>query len=274
VRETGIEGAINVHRTGLTSGFRTKEAALAFARLVLRPRSAQWQGSKAQPAASAEEDADAKGVPRPRENVWDRARVPAGDIGSAGSEPAFDRWSLKKGRARDGYGSRPEPSTPPKMSKRTESSEEVLYYAIWFHQFRTETLTANFPLNEGDWVIAEAERGLDIGRVVGGSSPRDPRNAVRIPKIVRLATPTDMAFLPEKRREEQKGLEICHRCVIGQNMDIIGVEWPFDGPTVRIYYCAPQGVDYKPLIPLLCRELHHRIWLHRVYEPHYGSFAK
>jgi hypothetical protein len=261
VRETGIEGAMYVHRSGLTAGFKTKEAALAFARLVLRP---PWMAPR---ELSEQEDfyvprTDryvARSIPQSPPRAATPASPPRAD---SPDSPPREFSSPAKAVYR-----------PPNLA-RNRPDEPVFYYSVCFHQYHIETLTSNLTLDAGDFVLSTAERGLDIGRVVCAFRHDDHKHRGRMTRIVRRATPADLTVVPETRGDEQKALEICHRCILGENMDIVGVEYPFEGPKWALYFYSPKGVDYKPLLARLTQALRHRIWMHRVEEQQCGPFPR
>ena len=116
--------------------------------------------------------------------------------------------------------------------------------------------TLGLAVEVGEHVIVEAERGIDLGRVVryGDQIPRDPLRVDAFNderrKIVRCATEEDVLNRVEQRaKEDDAFLDFQRRiCARRLAMKPVDVEWQFDGKKVRFYFTAEHRVDFRALV--------------------------
>jgi cell fate regulator YaaT (PSP1 superfamily) len=134
---------------------------------------------------------------------------------------------------------------------------------VCFHQNRTETLIAQFPCPDGAYVITDADRGFDIGQIVAPTERPSPRDLKAIRSILRLATPEEIARIPEKESRELTALQLCQTKVreLALPMEITGAECQFDGKKLTFYYSASRFVDFRDLVRGLFRVFGTRIWM-------------
>lgn len=113
-----------------------------------------------------------------------------------------------------------------------QTPSHVSWCLVEFKAGRSEVYYSLIPVEKEDWVIVEADRGRDLGKVVAKDLPPDqvtlllqststgiweePRlqqqQQMTIPtpkRICRLATSAEITLLVTKRQDEQKALLIC-----------------------------------------------------------------
>ncbi|KAH0791516.1 PSP1 C-terminal conserved region family protein [Histomonas meleagridis] len=139
------------------------------------------------------------------------------------------------------------------------------YYTVKFNMYRSSCFYTNqdLKIQIGDYVLTEADRGYDIGVVVGivtKPSPRDQRSAKM---ILRIAQQYEIDQLQQKAERELRALELCQAKVIeyALPMKIIGAEFQFYGKKLTFYYTSSHYIDFRTLVRTLFKVFGTRIWM-------------
>jgi cell fate regulator YaaT (PSP1 superfamily) len=128
-------------------------------------------------------------------------------------------------------------------------------------------------LRSGDYVVVQADRGLDMGRVnLMGELVRLRLKArgldiqAEFPRIVRRATAEDMARYEANRAREEEAFRICRRHIerLNLSMKLVDAEWQFDGKKLTFYFTAEHRVDFRQLVRDLAAEFRTRIELRQI----------
>jgi cell fate regulator YaaT (PSP1 superfamily) len=130
--------------------------------------------------------------------------------------------------------------------------------------FETDDLT---ELKLDDIVLANTERGEELGRIAAGPAEQgegervDPAN-----RLVRLATPEDLANAEELHRKEREALSVYRRLVTKHKLDMkpTDVEFSFDGTRAVFYFVAEERVDFRDLVRDLAAEFHTRVDMRQI----------
>jgi cell fate regulator YaaT (PSP1 superfamily) len=123
------------------------------------------------------------------------------------------------------------------------------------------------PLQQGDQVIAETQRGVDMGDVKTKIKEVDPDHvALPLRKVVRVATSDDLARREANRAREESALTLCRKRVEARRlpMKLLTSEYAFDGSQVVFYFSAEGRIDFRELVKDLASVLRTRIQLHQV----------
>jgi cell fate regulator YaaT (PSP1 superfamily) len=136
---------------------------------------------------------------------------------------------------------------------------------LWFDPRDTDAI-------EGDHVICETERGLEIG--LATEDPRDVSYSeykrvcgdAPLRPVVRLATDEDLELAEELAEAGDKAMPVFRRYAEQEGLDMkpVGVEYLFDGDKVVCYFSADDRVDFRQLVRSLSRELHRRIDMRQI----------
>lgn len=140
------------------------------------------------------------------------------------------------------------------------------------------------PLRTGEFVIVEAERGLDFGQVsatgdlaarkcerCGGCAAADsasdadtPRDKVR--RVMRRATETDRRTAHELRSQEEDVRRKVREKVQahGLLMKVSDAEWQWDRNRLTVYFTAEKRVDFRALVRDLASSFRTRIELRQI----------
>ena len=122
-------------------------------------------------------------------------------------------------------------------------------------------------LRVGDYVIVEAERGVDLGWVAiceGVELKRRHNQPLR--KLQRHASVGEIERIPILRKEDQEALDICRDRAANFNLEmkVIDAETQFDGNRVTFYFTAEHRVDFRELVRDLASIFRTRIELRQV----------
>ncbi|OHS94249.1 hypothetical protein TRFO_39560 [Tritrichomonas foetus] len=139
------------------------------------------------------------------------------------------------------------------------------YYQVQFNQFHKELFQANrnLTINQNDFVLTEADRGYDIGRIIAIVRRPPIREVQNAKKIIRIATQHEVAQLPQKDMREQRALQIGRAKVAEFQlpMSLTAAEFQFDGNKLTFYYQASSYIDFRNLVKALFRIFQIRIWM-------------
>lgn len=137
-------------------------------------------------------------------------------------------------------------------------------------------------LKIGTYVKVEADRGEDLGIVVGklsaekysysrasftaGMGPSGPAGVNDLKRIIRLATHDEVSLLSVKRDEEEELLNIC-RAKVRQRalpMNVVDAEYQFDRHKLTFFFEAEGRVDFRELVRDLFSMYKTRIWMQQI----------
>lgn len=125
----------------------------------------------------------------------------------------------------------------------------------------------NFDIKNGDNVIVETVRGVEFGTVV--IAPReisDDEISKPLKPIMRLATPGDIKQQEKNRQREAEARKICQQKIHEHRleMNLVDVEFTFDGNKVLFYFTADGRVDFRELVKDLATVFKTRIELRQI----------
>jgi hypothetical protein len=139
------------------------------------------------------------------------------------------------------------------------------YYEVEFHPNRSAIFQGSpkLRLSGGDYVLTEADRGVDVGRVVSVLMNPSFRETKGAKLILRLATQSEVRQLPQKAEREARALQLGQAKVAesGLPMVITGAEFQFDGKKLTFYYSASTYIDFRVLVRNLFKVFGTRIWM-------------
>lgn len=139
------------------------------------------------------------------------------------------------------------------------------YFQVMFHKNRSSWFFSSQTqqFKEGDFVLTEADRGYDIGKVISVTKRPSLRDIRTAKKIVRIAHQHEIDQLPQKAEREAKALALCRQkaAQLGLPMEITGAEFQFDGKKLTFYYTADVYVDFRILVRTLFKVFGTRIWM-------------
>jgi len=123
------------------------------------------------------------------------------------------------------------------------------------------------PVHEGEYVIVQAERGEDLGRVHHTSewvSRAGLHSSLR--QVVRAARPQDLELLERNRAKETRAFQICKDRIVQRDveMKLVDCEYQLDGNRITFYFTAEKRVDFRDLVKDLAAAFRTRIELRQI----------
>jgi len=120
-----------------------------------------------------------------------------------------------------------------------------------------EFYTGNFVLNEGDKVIVETRKGIELGSVCSKPRLRDASMPDRpIKTIFRLATAEDIEKKEKNEKIEAEAMQFCKEQIDSNKvpMNLISVELSFDMSRLIFFYISNIRVDFRELVKKLVQK--------------------
>jgi cell fate regulator YaaT (PSP1 superfamily) len=129
-------------------------------------------------------------------------------------------------------------------------------------------------LQPGSWVVVEAERGWDLGRVTalgaiaerkcsssGGCATPEPSR-----RVLRPALEDEIRRMDPLRSDEERVRSLTREKVADHKlkMKVTEAEWQFDRKKLIIYFTAERRVDFRALVRDLARTFRTRIELRQI----------
>ena len=122
-------------------------------------------------------------------------------------------------------------------------------------------------LGKNTRVIVETARGIECGEVAMANR-EVPDEAVVHPlkKVIRAATPEDLAVLESNREKEKKASQICQQKIAEHELDmkLVDVEYTFDNNKILFYFTADGRIDFRDLVKDLASVFRTRIELRQI----------
>jgi len=125
----------------------------------------------------------------------------------------------------------------------------------------------NLSIKSGDYVIVQAERGEDLGKMVKKIEITELPDLMEKPlNILRPSTPEDLIRMKENRERGEKALEECERLIQERNLEmkLVDVEYQFDGSKLTFFFTAEKRIDFRELVKELASLYRTRIELRQI----------
>ncbi len=122
-------------------------------------------------------------------------------------------------------------------------------------------------LKKGDYVIVRTEQGVGLGEVVEGPFPRNDEIHPADMKVVdRLATEKEVRKYYDNMQYEADAKEYCLERIQAHRlpMNLVGVEYFYDGSKIIFYFTADGRVDFRELVKDLVRKFRTRVELRQI----------
>ena len=122
-------------------------------------------------------------------------------------------------------------------------------------------------LNPKDKVIIETSLGEDIGEVVISKRELpDEKVPKDLKRIIRLASSKDIKRQEDNKQKEKKAMEVCKEQIKKHKleMNLVDVEYKFDGSKIIFYFTADGRVDFRELVKDLAAIYKTRIELRQI----------
>ena len=119
----------------------------------------------------------------------------------------------------------------------------------------------------GDYVVVQAERGEDLGRVHHTNEwVKHEHLTGPVRQILRGARPEDLDQLERNRAREERAFRICKERVVQRDIDmkVVDCEYQLDGNRITFFFTAERRIDFRDLVKDLASNLRTRIELRQI----------
>lgn len=127
--------------------------------------------------------------------------------------------------------------------------------------------TANIDVKNGDKVVVETARGVELGFVVSNKMQIGNDDLVSpLKPIVRIANQSDISRYEDNREKEVNVLKKTDELIIENKLEmkLLNCEYTLDRSKLIIYFNAEGRIDFRELVKDLANEFHVRIELRQV----------
>ncbi|KAI7880628.1 PSP1-domain-containing protein [Lichtheimia hyalospora FSU 10163] len=182
------------------------------------------------------------------------------------------------------------PENMGKGSLLSDIGEDALFCVVEFKRGRSDmyftTMTGDAAPARNDFVIVEADRGHDLGKVTldrisrsqlsamikqqqengedgNSNTSSNKKNDVHVKRILRRATSAEIALLMSKSQDEAKALLVCQSKIKQKQMpmQVVDAEYQWDKRKLTFYFVAERRVDFRELVRDLFKLYKTRIWM-------------
>ncbi len=126
---------------------------------------------------------------------------------------------------------------------------------------------ADLPLEVGEMIIAETDKGLVLGKVLAPPHEKEKRFILKAPKkVLRKATPEDLEQFERNRQLEKDTFRFCLQKIKEKdmNMKLVKTEVLLDRSKALFYFTAEKRVDFRELVRDLAAEFKMRIEMRQI----------
>ena len=127
--------------------------------------------------------------------------------------------------------------------------------------------TGGMKFKVADYVIVEADRGLDYGQVLSETQAiLDADLEEPLKKVVRKANPWDIHQIDKNKKKAREVMDSCTKKIHERKlaMKLIDAEFSFDRSKVIFYFTAEGRIDFRDLVKDLASAFKTRIELKQI----------
>jgi cell fate regulator YaaT (PSP1 superfamily) len=131
----------------------------------------------------------------------------------------------------------------------------------------THFSTSGMKFKPGDYVIVEADRGLDYGQVLSETEAiLDADLEEPLKKVIRKVNPWDLIQIDKNKKKVKEVMTACSKKIHDRHllMKLIDAEFSFDRSKIIFYFTAEGRVDFRDLVKDLASEFKTRIELKQI----------
>jgi cell fate regulator YaaT (PSP1 superfamily) len=127
--------------------------------------------------------------------------------------------------------------------------------------------TGGMKFKVGDYVVVEADRGLDYGQVLSDTEAiLDSDIEEPLKRVLRKANPWDMHQIEKNKKKIKEVMDTCAKKIQERHlaMKLIDAEFSFDRSKIMFYFTAEGRVDFRDLVKDLASAFKTRIELKQI----------
>jgi len=143
----------------------------------------------------------------------------------------------------------------------TESAAGSQSWAMVRLKYELVLYSAPIPVQEGDFVVLEGDRGENIGRVHSLVTHRPP-HPVQC-RILRLADDSDIEAVKVQREKEEAAKHFAQGVsdALELGIRVVDTEFQTDGNKLTVYFTSRRQIDFRRLQRQMFKQYRCRIWL-------------
>lgn len=125
----------------------------------------------------------------------------------------------------------------------------------------------DIEVKQGDSVIVETARGIEMGTVVLEKREIDDEEVVKpLKTVMRIADKKDFQIKESNAKKEKEAFKICLEKIKehGLEMKLVDVEYTFDASKILFYFTADGRIDFRELVKDLATVFKTRIELRQI----------
>jgi len=125
----------------------------------------------------------------------------------------------------------------------------------------------DLPLEVGENVIVESDKGLVLAKVLSAPHEKERRFILKSPrKVTRKASPEDLEQFYGNQQLEKEAFLFCLRKIKekGMNMKLVKTELLLDRSKALFYFTSEKRVDFRELVRDLAAEFRMRIEMRQI----------
>lgn len=150
---------------------------------------------------------------------------------------------------------------------------KIVYHIIEYKSGRLDVGYDFIFYEQDSYVIIEADRGEDCGKILGITSEfkynqvldklKEAAGDIETKRILRYACERDTFELGKRKEDEKDSLEKCRELVFISNihMEILSCEYQWDKKKITFYFRSARRIDFRDLLKDLFKLFKIRIWL-------------
>lgn len=145
---------------------------------------------------------------------------------------------------------------------------DYLFSVSFANQTKIQYFLSNYEVKQGELVVCESTRGIEIGRIV--SEPKEyivnPDEPIPFNYIMHIATEDELIIYENNKKECIDAMKIVQAQSSNLNlgMNVISADYTLDKTKLTISYLAEDRVDFRELLKVLASLYHCRIELRQI----------
>jgi cell fate regulator YaaT (PSP1 superfamily) len=132
------------------------------------------------------------------------------------------------------------------------------------------TYQINDQVKVHDYVVVEADRGIDYGEVIeiseAGSETKTPVESQSFKNIIRKLSAQDFLQIKANKQEAKDAIKLCSRKIKEYKlaMKLVNAEYSFDKKKIVFYFTSEGRVDFRELVKELAKMFKIRIEMRQI----------
>lgn len=143
---------------------------------------------------------------------------------------------------------------------------DYLFGVNFSTQGKLQYFLANYEVHQGDLVICETVRGMELGRIASVPKLYEIQNENPFSYILRLANESDITVFNNNKQLSIEAVKIVQSQAnnLSLDMQVTSCEFTLDQSKLMISYISEDRVDFRELLKVLAALYHCRIELRQI----------